>query len=111
MITTLRLQNFRCFDALALEFQESGAVIVGANAQGKTSILEAVCVLVRLQSPRSQRMGKMIKVGESGAGLGFGVAGECWGNEQRVSFTPRKGVEMKNDGELILKQGGAATLS
>ncbi|MCP5536699.1 MAG: DNA replication/repair protein RecF [Akkermansiaceae bacterium] len=105
MISTLRLQNFRCFDALALEFPASGAVMVGANAQGKTTILEAVCVLVRLHSPRSQRMGKLVKASEAGAGPGFGVAGECWGNEQRVGFTPRKGVEMKLDGEVVIKQG------
>ncbi|MFK7911175.1 MAG: DNA replication/repair protein RecF, partial [Akkermansiaceae bacterium] len=100
MISTLRLQNFRCFDALALEFAESGAVMVGANAQGKTSILEAVCVLVRLQSPRSKRMGSMVKMET----LGFGVAGECWGNELQVRYVPRKGVEMKQDGEAVQKQ-------
>ncbi|MEJ6571721.1 MAG: DNA replication and repair protein RecF [Akkermansiaceae bacterium] len=100
MITTIRLQKFRCFDTLVLEFPESGAVIVGANAQGKTSILEAVCVLVRLQSPRSTRMSKMVKVESPG----FGVAGECWGNEQQVRFTPRKGAEMKVDDELVIKQ-------
>lgn len=79
--------------------------MVGANAQGKTSILEAVCVLVRLQSPRSQRMGKMVKMDDSAAGPGFGVAGQCWGNEQQVRYAPRKGVEMKLDGELVVKQG------
>ena len=67
--------NFRCFDALVLDFPESGAVIVGANAHGKTSILEAVCVLLRLQSPRSTRLGKLVKVEQPG----FGVAGEAWG--------------------------------
>lgn len=100
MISTLRLQNFRCFDALTLEFPESGAVIVGANAQGKTSILEAVCVLVRLQSPRSTRMSKMVKVESPG----FGVAGQCWESEQQVRFTARKGAEMKVDDELVIKQ-------
>ncbi len=101
MITTLRLQNFRCFDALALDFPESGAVIVGANARGKTSVLEAVCVLVRLHSPRSQRMGKLVKV----EAAGYGVAGDCWGCEQQVRFTPRTGMEMKVDGEVVVRQG------
>lgn len=101
MISTLRLQNFRCFDALALDFPESGAVIVGANAQGKTSILEAVCVLVRLHSPRSTRMNRMVKVDTPG----FGVAGICWDNDLQVRFTPRKGVSMKVDDEQVVKQG------
>jgi len=100
VITTLRLQNFRCFDALALAFPESGAIIVGANAQGKTSILEAVCVLVRLHSPRSSRMGRILKLDSTG----FGVAGNGWGSDLQVRHTPRKGMEMKVDGEVVPKQ-------
>ncbi len=100
MITNLRLMNFRCFDALSVEFPSDGAVIVGANAQGKTSILEAVCVLVRLHSPRSLRLGKMIKMETSG----FGVAGDCWDSERQVRFASRQGVEMKLDGEPVSKQ-------
>ncbi len=104
MISTLRLQNFRCFDALALEFPEAGAVMVGANAQGKTSILEAVCVLVRLQSPRSKGMGSLVMVDAVPAGGGFGVAGECWGSELQVRYAPRKGVAMKVDDEAVQRQ-------
>jgi len=101
MISNLRLQNFRCFDALALDFAESGAVIVGANAMGKTSILEAVCVLVRLQSPRSTRMGKLVQMDTAG----FGIAGCCWGSENQVKYLPRKGLVTQLDGESIHRQG------
>ncbi|MGJ8676583.1 MAG: DNA replication/repair protein RecF [Akkermansiaceae bacterium] len=105
MVSALRLINFRCFDALTLDFPESGAVIVGANAQGKTSILEAVCVLVRLQSPRSTQMGRMVKMDGSTSAGGFGIAGTCWETERRVSYESRKGVEMKVDDESVVKQG------
>lgn len=50
MLTSLRLLDFRCFESLAIEVPAAGAVLVGDNAQGKTSVLEAICVLVRLQS-------------------------------------------------------------
>ena len=100
MVSSLRLVNFRCFDTLALDFPESGVVIVGANARGKTSILEAVCVLVRLQSPRSNRLGKIVQVDQAG----FGVAGKAWESELQVSFGSRKGVEMKVDDELVPRQ-------
>ena len=50
VIRTLRAVDFRCFSSLGLEIPEGGAVFTGDNAQGKTSILEAVCVLVRLHS-------------------------------------------------------------
>ena len=93
--------NFRCFDTLKVDFPSSGAVIVGANAQGKTSILEAVCVLLRLHSPRSLRLGKMIQVGSPG----FGIAGECWSSQRQVRFGARKGVDMNVDGEAVSRQG------
>lgn len=100
MISNLRLMNFRCFDALSVEFPPEGAVIVGANAQGKTSILEAVCVLVRLHSPRSLRLGKMIQMDTPG----FGIAGDCWQSERQVRFTPHQGLDLKTDDEPMAKQ-------
>ena len=101
MISSLRLMNFRCFDTLKVDLPSSGAVIVGANAQGKTSILEAVCVLLRLHSPRSLRLGKMIQMESPG----FGIAGDYWSSERQVRFGSRKGVEMKVDGEPVSRQG------
>ncbi len=94
MITELRLQDFRCFASLRLELPETGAVFVGQNAQGKTSILEAICVLIRLHSPRSHRMGRLIKVEQSR----FGIAGEVLGVDKQVRYAPGKG------GGLALRQ-------
>src|SRR5438874_1550929 len=36
-------------------------IFVGPNAQGKTSLLEAVCVLLRLQSPRVTKLAAAIQ--------------------------------------------------
>ena len=99
MVTELRLQHFRCFESLNLVVPPRGALIVGNNAQGKTSILEAVCMLTRLQSPRIKRPKPMVKVGEAG----FGIAGECWGSERQVRYG-RGGLVMQVDGEVVQKQ-------
>ena len=53
MLTDLRLQDFRCFESLEISMGPGRTFVMGANAQGKTSILEAVCLLLRLQSPRT----------------------------------------------------------
>ena len=53
MLAELKLRNFRCFDAIEGCFAPGMNVLCGPNAQGKTSLLEAICVLLRLQSPRS----------------------------------------------------------
>ena len=41
-ISSLSLENFRCFEKLEIDFNEQLTVIVGVNGSGKTAILEAV---------------------------------------------------------------------
>jgi DNA replication and repair protein RecF len=94
------LVNFRCFESLAVEVPATGVVLVGDNAQGKTSILEALCVLVRLHSPRTRRLATLVRRG----GDGFGVAGDPWQQERQVRYT-REGVVLKVDAEARVSQG------
>jgi DNA replication and repair protein RecF len=85
VLESLRLLDFRCFEQLSVEVPKDGLLLVGGNAQGKTSILEAVCLLVRLHSPRSRRMAPMVRHDTAG----FGVAGKAWGNERQVRYAGR----------------------
>jgi len=64
MLTELQLRNFRCFETLRVEFEPGFNFIVGRNGQGKTSILEAACVLLRLQSQRASTLAPAIRFGE-----------------------------------------------
>ncbi len=68
-------------------------MLVGDNAQGKTSILEALCVLLRLQSPRTHRLRSLVQVEQSA----FGVAGEIGDESRKVRY----------DGSLRLEVAGA----
>src|SRR3982750_3162650 len=63
MLTELQLKDFRCFESLSVELNEAWNFFVGANGEGKTSILEAVCVLLRLQSQRSSSLSPLIRAG------------------------------------------------
>ena len=69
MITEIRLRHFRCFDALDFHPGPARTCIVGQNAQGKTSILEAVCVLLRLQSPRTSSPAEFVQSGRASCSL------------------------------------------
>jgi DNA replication and repair protein RecF len=100
VVRTLRLLDFRCFAELDLELPAAGGVFTGENAQGKTSILEALCVLVRLHSPRARRMGTMTRIGTGG----FGIAGDAWDQERRVRCG-KDGLELAVDGEPRDGQG------
>ena len=80
-LTSLRLQDFRCYTSLRVPLTGGVTLIVGGNAQGKTSLLEAVCVLLRLQSPRCQRPAELVRFGQGE----YGVAGTFDGRELRHS--------------------------
>ena len=64
MLRELSVKNFRCFDQAKLELHPECTLLIGRNAQGKTSLIEAGCVLLRLQSPRTSSKGDFIRFGE-----------------------------------------------
>jgi DNA replication and repair protein RecF len=66
MLTKLKVAQFRCFEAHEISLEPGLNLIVGPNARGKTSLLEAACVLLRLQSPRTPRLGEIIRHGRRG---------------------------------------------
>src|SRR5947209_700128 len=63
MLSDLQLRNFRCFESLALKFEAGFNFFIARNGAGKTSILEAVCVLLRLQSQRSSSLAPLVQLG------------------------------------------------
>ncbi|HEY5442576.1 MAG TPA: DNA replication and repair protein RecF [Candidatus Saccharimonadales bacterium] len=63
MIADLRLQDFRLFKDDSFELSPSVNIIVGPNASGKTSLLEAVLVLASGTSYRAAS-GELIRFGQ-----------------------------------------------
>src|SRR6478672_12019622 len=63
MLTRLLLRNFRCLATVEVQPHPQLTFVVGRNAQGKTSLLEAACVLLRLQSPRTSNRGDWLRFG------------------------------------------------
>ena len=62
----LQLRHFRCFEQFEAEFAPGVNFIIGPNAHGKTSLLEAVCILLRLQSPRVSQLARVVQHGRRG---------------------------------------------
>jgi len=84
MLTHLRLRDFRCFDTAAVEFAPDATLFLGANGEGKTTILEAACVLLRLQSQRSTSLAPAVQIGKKS----FLVAGDFDGHELEFRYGP-----------------------
>jgi DNA replication and repair protein RecF len=103
MLNHLQLREFRCFAALRVDFAPGFNFFVGENGQGKTSILEGACVLLRLQSQRSATLAPLIRIGQKS----FAVAGQCRGHalEFRYSSLRRKlsfdAVEQSSSAEYL----------
>ncbi len=94
MLHSLRLQHFRCYEGLSWTIPAQGAILCGDNAQGKTSILEAICFALTLHSPRSARLDKLAQHGQAG----FGISLSSGEHTRRVAWQPRQ-LDLRVDGE------------
>jgi DNA replication and repair protein RecF len=84
MLAELQLRNFRCFESLKVDFAPGFNFFVARNGQGKTSILEASCVLLRLQSQRSSTLAPAVRFGEKS----FGVSGRVDNHWLEFRYSP-----------------------
>ncbi len=103
MLRSLQLNQFRCFEALRLELGAGVTLFVGDNAQGKTSILEAACILMRLQSPRASSIGDVLQFECDGTAVS-GEFGDC---ELRFQYREGRGRgrSLSVDGETQRRPG------
>ncbi len=63
LLKSLYLYNFRNYDEAFVEFSPGINAVFGANAQGKTSLLEAVYFLISGKSFRAHHLSDMIRYG------------------------------------------------
>jgi DNA replication and repair protein RecF len=66
MVSRFLVRDFRCFTQFELDLHPAFTCVVGKNALGKTSLLEALAVLLRLQSPRTNSLQPVIRSGARG---------------------------------------------
>ena len=107
MIRSFKVSNFRCLQSAELEFDPGFNLVVGANASGKTSLLEALAYLGRGKSFRGASTSNLIRHGEAE----FVLFGRVDGPGQQHSVgvrNSRAGLEVKVDGE---SDGGSAALA
>lgn len=90
MLHALRLRDFRCYKRLNWEIPPEGVLLVGSNAQGKTSLIEAICVALTLHSPRVSHLNRLARHGASG----FGISLDTDSGTRRLVWQPRQ-IDMR----------------
>lgn len=101
-LSRLQVTDLRCLQSVELEFDPRFTLISGANASGKTSVLEALYVLGRGRSFRTRRLEHLIRRGRDR----FTVFGEIELASRRVPL----GVEGHGD-RIRARVAGAAAAS
>ena len=107
MIRLFRASNFRCLKSVELELSPGFNLVVGANASGKTSLLEALAYLGRGKSFRSAGTRELVRHGEDE----FVLFGELEQGERTVPVGVRNsgdGLEVRVNGESV---SGVAALA
>ena len=107
MIRLFRASNFRCLESVELELGPNYNLIYGANASGKTSLLEALAYLGRGKSFRGASTANLIRHGESEFTLFADLDRDGRGFTVGVR-NGREGLEVRVGGE---DNGGAAALA
>lgn len=72
----LRLRDFRNYSRMDVDFAPGFHLLLGANAQGKTNLLEAIYLLATLRSFRGVGGAPMIRHGQKGYFVGGRVVGQ-----------------------------------
>ncbi len=97
----LGIQHFRNIETTELEPSQGLNLITGANAAGKTSLLEAICFLGRARSFRTNRVDRLVQHGATGFRI-LGRLSEGSGRSIPVGMERRQGrLEIRLDGKSV----------
>ena len=106
LITNLKLQNFRNYKELNLEFNDGINIIYGDNAQGKTNILESIFLTSIGKSFRTSKDKELIKFDEKFALIETEFSKSDRDGKIKISLTEKKdiylnGVKIKKLSDLL----------
>ena len=92
-ITELTLRSYRSYETMHLAFDPGVQIFLGANAQGKTNIIEALYYAAFGRSHRTSSDAELIRVGADGAHIGLSFRRHDVPGE--LSFTFARGARRR----------------
>ena len=100
-INNLKLQNFRNYEKLNLEFNDTLNIIYGNNGVGKTNLVEAIYALSLTKSFRTSNDKNLIRSGEVSTKIEGDVIKNTTNNYQVI--INKEGKKVKIDNDIISK--------
>ncbi|MGI6200534.1 MAG: DNA replication/repair protein RecF [Christensenellales bacterium] len=104
-ITRIRLKNFRNYAALDIRLAPGLTVFYGANAQGKTNILESIYLCCTGRSHRTVKDGDLVRWDSAGAYVGIDFQREGVARVIEMTIQPDKAKKVRLDGKIIPRIG------
>lgn len=99
-IKSLKLNNFRCFKSISLEFKPNINILIGNNGCGKTSIVEAISYLCLGKSFKGIKDKDVLKINEDF----FNIISVIVGKEDNRVVVGYDGKQKRiRNGEIIYK--------
>jgi DNA replication and repair protein RecF len=104
IVKSLRLHNFRNYAAQEVALPPGLIAFTGDNGQGKTNLLEAVCVLATTKSPLVERDRELIRWGERATRLYAEVELDARRSEDRPPDVRRLEYSWRLEGQSIVRE-------
>ncbi len=93
----ISLKNYRKFDDFDLEFFNNYVIILGENATGKTTILEAINVLSNTKTPKNSDLNECVKAGKEYFSISGLVNNDFDDKKMFISYSNGEKKVMIND--------------
>lgn len=104
-LLNLRIQNFRNIDFAELDLSAGRTFLLGANAQGKSNLLESLSLLMALRSFRTQQSSVLPRKGSSGYAAVYEVEHDFEGRVELELHGGPSGRRLIVDGEKVSRLG------
>ena len=88
-IRSLKLANYRNYEALELPLDERLTVLLGENAQGKTNVLESIYLCAAGRSHRTVHDGELVRFGAEAAYCGWIWCARAFRGASNSALPPR----------------------
>lgn len=97
------LSNFRNYETCNIKFKDGTNVIYGANARGKTNVLESIYIMSTSRSHRGSKEAEMIRFGQNSAKIAAKFYSHGRENKAEIDFFNDKKKRIKINGVVADK--------